>query len=125
MLQFIKKWLGKFKIVLEIIRTLLRRERKAVLLVRVDERSLHSVTFLGELVPTLVTVLCMKQEYWYYNGREYAPSGLYKDWVMCYQEPNSQTVVGNSIVVYPRAHLHSDILTHYLAFLCTQSRGTD
>lgn len=123
MLKLIKRYLSKIKILFEILRASLRKRRKPVALTGVLTRCLHSVQFLGDSKPTVVMISCLKQEYYHYNGRAYIPSGIYKDWVMFYQDPQAPTAGLKGIVIYPTAHHFKLVFEHYVAYLETTTRG--
>jgi len=123
MIKLIKPYLRKIKIVFEIIRTSLRKQRKPILLQGELVRCLYSVRFLGEIHPVTILICCFKQQYWHYNGRVYVPSGIYKDWVMFYQDPSAPTARAHAIVVYPSAHQLTNVFDHYVAYLGTLTRG--
>lgn len=123
MLKLLKLYLRKIKIVFDIIRTSLRKRRKPVILHGELSHRLHSVRFLGESLPVTILICCFQQQYWHYNGRVYVPSGIYKDWVMFYQDPKAPTARGSTVVVYPSAHQLTNVFDHYVAYLETTTRG--
>lgn len=123
MLKIITLYLGKIKILLDILRASLRKRRKPVALTGAITRRLHCVQFLGDSKPTVVVISCLKNEYYHYNGRAYKPSGIYKDWVMFYQDTQAPTAGLKGIVVYPSAHHFKLVFEHYVAYLETTSRG--
>ncbi|QXO10959.1 hypothetical protein pEaSNUABM54_00133 [Erwinia phage pEa_SNUABM_54] len=69
----------------------------------------------------VVTLVCYRHEYYHHTGRLYKPSGIYKDWVMCYQDPTTPTVLELEPVVYPNAHNFNAIINHYVDYLGTTS----
>jgi len=112
---------SKLKLLYEIVRATVRRKRLPVVLYRSDVRFPHSVRFLGESSPIVVTLVCYKHEYYHHNGRFYKPSGIYKDWVMCYQDPTTPIALELEAVVYPNAHNFNAIINHYVDYLGTTS----
>lgn len=123
MLTKAKASLSKIKILFDIIRTSLRKRRMPVLIAGSLTCCLHSVRFLGADHPIVVQIYCFKREFWRYDGRSYKPSGIYKDWLMYYQDPKAPTAGVKGLVVYPTAHHFKNVIEHYVAYLETTTSG--